>query len=191
MSLLSVERDLDFWEDCLDNPSFVYIVQGEPGTPIKVGVARNPRHRLQSLQTGNPVELRLLYVMPGSFPLEAELHYRLRDSSVRGEWFAEPGIDGFLIWVQRYIKEVKNYFDERGELLPPSNLREEDQKLKRRAGANILHRWRMSPPVVTPVEVRYVKPDPRTPEEIRDRLFKREQERGYALSRSNEKEAIQ
>jgi len=109
-------------------------------------------------------------VVPGNQLLEAEFHYRLRDSSVRGEWFAEPGIDGFLEWMKGYAAKVKEHFETFDELPEPPLTRREALASGRREGANLIHRWRMSAPVKRPGTMRYVKPEPvvRTPEEMKE-----------------------
>ncbi len=83
-------NDLEFWLARLKEPNFVYVIQGRPRSPVKIGLAKNPVARLAQLQTGNPQALRLLYVVPGDKWLEAELHERAGtvSSSVGGsEWF--------------------------------------------------------------------------------------------------------
>jgi hypothetical protein len=67
----------------------VYFIQPAGGGLIKIGVAARPKQRLYHLQTGSPVELRLVGTLPGGQPLEAELHQRFAEHRVRGEWF-EP-----------------------------------------------------------------------------------------------------
>ncbi len=162
----TAEEHLDFWLEHLEEPSFVYVIQAEPGTPIKVGVAKNPRSRLATLQTGNPAELRLLFVVPGSHTLEAGLHRRLKDSAVRGEWFAEPGIDGFLEWMDEFAAQGIVEFGLYGVLptLPEEHLPEPP---KRRGfgpsgdrNAKLGHRWRTGQVETAPITIRHTKPEP-------------------------------
>lgn len=84
-------NDLEFWLARLKQPNFVYVIQGRPKSPIKIGLAKNPLARLAQLQTGNPHSLRLLYVVPGDKWLEAELHERASTASMvaggGSEWF--------------------------------------------------------------------------------------------------------
>jgi Meiotically up-regulated gene 113 len=58
-------------------------------SPIKIGVAKNIERRKSALQTGNPLELRLLgWITSGDdFQLERDLHQRFAQARVRGEWF--------------------------------------------------------------------------------------------------------
>lgn len=172
---------LAYWRDELEEPTFAYVIQGEPGTPIKVGKADEPRERLAQFQTGNPAKLRLLYVAPGGYELERELHYRLRDSRVRGEWFAEPGINGFLIWMHDYCDRGVERHRRTGWLpqIPKTHLNARGHYVTRR-GANIIHRWRMSQPADNPVTVRYVEPNPLSPEEVAQRTREIEDKRYYA-----------
>lgn len=58
-------------------------------SPIKIGVAKNIERRKSALQTGNPLELRLLgWITSGDdFQLERELHRHFAHVRARGEWF--------------------------------------------------------------------------------------------------------
>lgn len=67
----------------------VYFVQSAGGGPIKIGVSKNVRARIRSLQTSSPTPLVLLGVVAGSRDTEAALHHRLHASRIRGEWFAD------------------------------------------------------------------------------------------------------
>lgn len=63
------------------------------GEHIKIGFTRgNPRHRLKTLSTANPLPVELIATMPGSQELEMELHERFGEFRIRGEWFvfADP-----------------------------------------------------------------------------------------------------
>ena len=79
----------------------VYFI-GEEDTPccrIKIGVAKNIERRRSNLQTGNPLELRLLGWIntEGNFELERRLHQHFSARRVRGEWFAIEPADILLI----------------------------------------------------------------------------------------------
>lgn len=66
----------------------VYFVQaGGPGGSIKIGIARNMRERMSSLQTGCPDMLAVLATMPGGAGEERFLHDVLSAHRIRGEWF--------------------------------------------------------------------------------------------------------
>lgn len=65
----------------------VYFIQADNGF-IKIGVAKNPRARLRTLQAMSPVRLRLVLVLPGiGAKGEAELHERFAEHRSHGEWF--------------------------------------------------------------------------------------------------------
>ncbi|NTX08288.1 GIY-YIG nuclease family protein [Myxococcus sp. CA040A] len=68
-------------------PSFVYFVQAGDGGPIKIGFSRNPRVRMQELQTGNAVELKYCGEVVGDQGLERILHERFAAIRLHGEWF--------------------------------------------------------------------------------------------------------
>ena len=65
----------------------LYFIQHDDDGPIKIGIAADPARRLESLQVGNPVALRLLAHRPGALELEMDLHRRLAAFRIRGEWF--------------------------------------------------------------------------------------------------------
>jgi hypothetical protein len=174
---------LAYWQRELEEPEFAYVIQGDPGTPIKVGKGDNPERRLAEFQTGNPAELHLLYVAPGGYALERELHYRLRDSQVRGEWFAEPGIAGFLVWMHDHCESVKAHHELTGELPPLPITPKDPSEYHVRRGANVIHRWRMSQPAEAPVTIRYVEPEPLTEEQARERRIRLHIEHDVAATR--------
>lgn len=158
---------LDFWQADLNPSSFVYVVQGDPGTPIKVGYAADPRRRVAELQTGNPQELHLLLVFPGGKEVERECHRRLSGASVRGEWFFGETADAFLDEFSRHCDWAVEFRKRTGILAPFTRHAERTQrKHGYRAGAfnrPLGCRWRTWDGVKHPVSVRYVKPDPVDP----------------------------
>lgn len=68
----------------------IYFIQAGKHGQIKIGYTdSNPVDRLRSLQVGNPLKLRLVGVVDGTKQAEKDLHHRLREYRVNGEWF-EP-----------------------------------------------------------------------------------------------------
>lgn len=65
----------------------VYVISA--GDTVKIGRATDPIHRLNGMQIGSPVDLRLLWciVCPDAHQLEASLHARYAEHKVRGEWY--------------------------------------------------------------------------------------------------------
>jgi len=71
----------------------VYFIH-EQGSPyIKIGKAIDPEHRLNTLQTGNPKELKLLFSVKPESGIgttqhdEKWFHHRYESNWVRGEWY--------------------------------------------------------------------------------------------------------
>lgn len=142
------ESHLSFWQDKLSDPSFVYVVQAQGDTPIKVGVAKNVHARMRAIQTYNPRKIRLLYVIPGSYALEAEFHRKLRHSRMHGEWFDGPDVPGFLHEVQVAAQRM---VDEHRDSEPiPTPEPKADESMR----------------------VRFVEPTPVSPDEVEARLKK-------------------
>lgn len=69
------------------NPS-VYFIQAIAGGPVKIGRSITPTERLSSLQTGNPMPLRIIATIPGGAFAERALHRAFADDRVKGEWFS-------------------------------------------------------------------------------------------------------
>jgi hypothetical protein len=67
----------------------IYFIQADGIGHIKIGFTDNEdaMARLNNLQTGSPVPLRLLHVMPGTMEDEKNLHRRFAATGVGGEWF--------------------------------------------------------------------------------------------------------
>lgn len=73
----------------------IYVIQATNGM-LKIGMSSNPRARLQGLQTGSPLELRVVHrrtvATPRARTAEKRIHHKFRDARVHGEWFkAELG----------------------------------------------------------------------------------------------------
>lgn len=68
----------------------VYFVQGVDGGLIKIGFATNLKFRVETMQTGSPVILKVLHAIKEvDRSTEIELHERFACYRIRGEWF-EP-----------------------------------------------------------------------------------------------------
>jgi len=70
--------------------AYVYFIRA--GIYTKIGVAKNVSRRLEQLQTGNPLELRLtaavkLPSIKSAYHFEGLLHSELMDRHKHGEWF--------------------------------------------------------------------------------------------------------
>lgn len=78
------------------SPGFVYFIDDGRGA-IKIGWAKDPSVRLAQLQTGSPVRLRLLGIVPGVKSLERDVHRRFGGLRLHGEWFKQsPSLLEFI-----------------------------------------------------------------------------------------------
>lgn len=67
---------------------FIYFAQAETGGLIKIGRAMNVSARIDRLQTGSPVPLRVLAVIPEATAQdETEIHQHFTSARAHGEWF--------------------------------------------------------------------------------------------------------
>jgi hypothetical protein len=70
----------------------IYVMQpyGESPAPLKIGFTRDVEslaERVMSVQTGNWRKLEVVCLRQATFPAEQDLHRRLRERWIRGEWF--------------------------------------------------------------------------------------------------------
>lgn len=171
------EQHLRLWTDRLDDPQFVYVIQGGSRSPIKVGRAKNPLRRLAGLQTGNPEYLHLLYVLPGGAALERRLHERLqRADGGAGEWFYYgPSVKQFLLLVDAVARNLVETYDGSGAipLCPAFDQWGQDieadrvplvasKAAVRETSHKLGHRWRTSREPA-PVKISFVEPNPVMP----------------------------
>lgn len=89
------------WEredDILTKKGNVYFIRDGMGN-IKIGIAKDPFSRIKELQTANPNELEIYYIMQvpkmwDAQVIEKELHEYFSNYRKKGEWFIEePVID--------------------------------------------------------------------------------------------------
>jgi Meiotically up-regulated gene 113 len=167
------DEHLAFWMKRLVEPRFVYVIQGEPGTAIKVGLNMGDVNgRIAQLQTGNPAILRLLEVVPGDRRLEWNFHERLAPSRVHGEWFHGPDVSPFMDYLALLSRAMVASYDGSGRpprysdfdhfREPPEPSPREDRQRRARKPRSTARR-RLAPQPVEPGEA----PPPRTasPEE--------------------------
>ncbi len=77
----------------------VYCIGPADARVVKLGWSRDPEKRLHELQTGSPVDLRLLAIFPATERIERSLHEVFADCRIRGEWF--DNADGRVVDVVR------------------------------------------------------------------------------------------
>jgi hypothetical protein len=62
-----------------------YVIAADGLGLVKIGIANNPEARRRFLQTGQPMDLHLLWSVEGAY--EVALHKRFEEYRTRGEWF--------------------------------------------------------------------------------------------------------
>jgi len=66
----------------------IYVAQaGGSDGPVKIGKAKNPKGRVAGMRTGCPMDLKLLTFANWHDSNEKIIHWYLRNSKIRGEWF--------------------------------------------------------------------------------------------------------
>lgn len=89
-----------------DQSGFVYLVRQMSTTYYKIGKSKNPYKRLESLQTGTPLEIQVIerYFSMDCTKLESLLHGYYSAYWVRGEWFDFP--DGIVFEFLSVCREL-------------------------------------------------------------------------------------
>jgi hypothetical protein len=82
----------------------VYFIQQQDKGPIKIGMAKSIRARIDGLQTASPVPLRFLGYVDGGRQKEVELHQRFAVHRKSGEWF-EPAAE-LLDFIEREAIDI-------------------------------------------------------------------------------------
>lgn len=107
------EGELAWWQSFgqfCDGPkprSFVYVLQAEGDSAVKVGVAKDVRARVATLQTGNSRKLVARALLFGGHDLETAIHREMAGFRVVGEWFdSSSGMDWFLERMQTLGQEM-------------------------------------------------------------------------------------
>ena len=73
----------------------IYIMRNENTNQYKIGISQNSHKRKQQLQTGNPNEIKLIYLCkidPGIKAIDVETiihrYLKVKHKWIRGEWFS-------------------------------------------------------------------------------------------------------
>lgn len=88
----------------------VYFIGGDFGA-VKIGYTSSDSasDRLVSLQTGNPLQLRILAQVPGEQADEKSLHYEFSKERMQGEWFRISARVASLIGYVREFKTIDGW----------------------------------------------------------------------------------
>lgn len=82
----------------------IYFIEAVGSGAVKIGYTdAEPAERLRQLQTGCPLELRLLASSPGTENDEADLHQQFQHLRIRGEWFKIDDELRSVINVMRWV----------------------------------------------------------------------------------------
>lgn len=74
----------------------IYFIQAVNGGHIKIGYATDVKKRLETLQVGNPFELRVIGTIEGDMKTKFRIHKRFEQYRYRNEWF-EPSVNCFVL----------------------------------------------------------------------------------------------
>jgi hypothetical protein len=84
---------------------YVYLAGGDAG-PLKIGFSKDPYTRVESFQCGNHQELRVIAKREGTPADEREIHERLKQHRVKGEWFDRwAALDEFNLPLDRTARQ--------------------------------------------------------------------------------------
>lgn len=87
-----------------DATSHTYLVAADGTHLVKIGIAKDPMRRLKELQTGQPMDLHLLWSVAGNY--ENDLHVHFATYRVRGEWFDLTSLGDPIDVVKAAVGEI-------------------------------------------------------------------------------------
>lgn len=82
-----------------------YLIAAEGTHLVKIGIAKDPMRRLKELQTGQPMDLQLLWSIAGDY--ERDLHVHFCAYRVRGEWFDLTSLGDPIDVVKAAVGEIE------------------------------------------------------------------------------------
>ena len=82
-----------------------YLVAADGTHLVKIGIAKDPVRRLKELQTGQPMQLHLLWSVAGNY--ENDLHVHFAAYRVRGEWFDLTSLGDPIDVVKAAVGEIE------------------------------------------------------------------------------------
>ncbi|MGW2048608.1 GIY-YIG nuclease family protein [Streptomyces sp. NPDC001858] len=82
-----------------------YLIAADGTQLVKIGIAKDPMRRLRELQTGQPMDLHLLWSMAGDY--ERDLHVHFDVYRVRGEWFDLTSLGDPIDAVKAAVGEIE------------------------------------------------------------------------------------
>lgn len=82
-----------------------YLVAADGTHLVKIGIAKDPMRRLRELQTGQPMDLRLLWSIAEDY--ERDLHVHFDAYRVRGEWFDLTSLGDPVDVVKAAVGEIE------------------------------------------------------------------------------------
>jgi hypothetical protein len=100
---LSVPRPRQ-WSTKAGKPH-TYLIKADGSHLVKIGIATDPMQRLKTLQTGQPMDLYLIWSVPGDY--EYDLHVRFAEYRHRGEWFDLRELGDPVTVVTDAINEIR------------------------------------------------------------------------------------
>lgn len=108
----------------------VYMIRAGDDGPIKIGSARDPIFRMQSLQISHYLTLQIVRLFEGGPTEEYALHKRFGHLWIRGEWFAaSPELMGDVGLPELTLSAVMAKVASRRLSIPPGH----DPKIYRSA----------------------------------------------------------
>lgn len=80
----------------------VYLMQMKGTKIYKIGASVNPKRRMKTFQTANPVKLELVSSIAGYLARERRIQDKFREQWIRGEWFnlaRQPDVERKLLHI--------------------------------------------------------------------------------------------
>lgn len=92
----------------VETQCYLYFIGADDG-PIKIGITSNPKSRLRTLQSGYPLKLKILALVPNASLQESVYHERFAELRMEGEWFARhPDILAEIARLPSHLPEASH-----------------------------------------------------------------------------------
>ena len=101
---------------------YIYLIEAKGTGKYKIGISKNPKERLEQLQTANGEKLEIIctFATRYKYLLEKTLHSHFKSKQTLGEWFGltDKEVENFALTCGKFelnfqiLKESNSYFQE-------------------------------------------------------------------------------
>lgn len=127
----------------------VYFITCRQANAVKIGHSIDPHARMQEIQVGCPLPVRLEAEIPGGPCEERALHQRLDGLRLRGEWFqinplvealiANPSLEVSVTLPARRVLSPRETVEDNERIIRELGWKEGERRLRKRLARGDIH----------------------------------------------------